>query len=918
MAYFRVPVSLFFVFCLNLLLISKLRSYPTSRVSLFGNVFKKNLSPLSLASCFSRRRRCKIEQLTPLLCLPKRHQGGYKDSLAGNGESLAAIWKECRVTRNYKPALNLVERIIAAATTPSLNQNIDTILTPAVCTTVIQTYGETGNLGKALGFMKTMQQYNIEMNQRHYGALIQACRRAGQWEMAVEIFERMREPPSNVKHNTVLYNSILATLGEARQLPLALKYFDQMKTEGIPKDTITYGTAISACEKAGNWPRALELYEEMERIDNLKPNSITLNSALSACMVGKQWEKAIRLFDDAGKRGIERDAVAYSVVIATCGESRKFELAKKYFESMDSLIDPSKATKRDTGTYNAMMTACERSGKWQEAIALLTLLKNSAPDSKTGECLKPDCRTYSIVINCCGNAGRWEQALDFFNEMDQYGLQKDAAVYNTIINALQAAGTYGQAYGVYNDIHMGHINSSVAADIFNQAQKLYSEGVAQGKLQHWISEREEKKTMEDQWALMPFAQAYGKKKNRETDEFVERINNDKGQEDSPKDQLRGRLKQTFRDEIEAIGKTFERNGWIQNSFRTKSKKRNANDDDLHDANGFFESMGNNGNSNGNHNNNYKSDKYNKAHNENMHLNAYKKMDLHGFPSPVAKAAVDYVFREIKEEALNATRWLNGNRRRGKGNAGEGSGGGMGAGGGAGAGVGGGSDNSAFYFHDLYIVTGRGNHLNSKGTRGVLRQEVEAHILSAMEPAGILSVTEAPGNDGMLIVSKASIRKWMERIRTLQKAEKKKEKEKQKEKEREEKAQAMMLKKGNEINEKMAKTKKERMQKKKKDHSHDLPSSEGTEPHQLTDVKGDLIDSTNVPKKKTQRRRRKKSRNNKDGGNDVKNGLNVDANVHVSATSNAPSFPAKKINKSERNKQKLSPAALPTIVNDNIP
>ena len=40
------------------------------------------------------------------------------------------------------------------------------------------------------------------------------------------------------------------------------------------------------------------------------------------------------------------------------------------------------------------------------------------------------------------------------------------------------------------------------------------------------------------------------------------------------------------------------------------------------------------------------------------------MDLHGFPSPVAKAAVDYVFREIKEEALNTSRWSNGNRRGG--------------------------------------------------------------------------------------------------------------------------------------------------------------------------------------------------------------------------------------------------------------
>ena len=48
---------------------------------------------------------------------------------------------------------------------------------------------------------------------------------------------------------------------------------------------ITYSSLISACEKAGRWELALDLFSEMHR-EGCKPNVVTYNSLIAACAQG--------------------------------------------------------------------------------------------------------------------------------------------------------------------------------------------------------------------------------------------------------------------------------------------------------------------------------------------------------------------------------------------------------------------------------------------------------------------------------------------------------------------------------------------------------------------------------------------------------------------------------------------------------
>ncbi len=62
--------------------------------------------------------------------------------------------------------------------------------------------------------------------------------------------------------------------------------------EGMPQraltpNVISYSAATSACEKGGQWQRALELLEGMSR-RALRPDVISYSAAMSACEKGGQ------------------------------------------------------------------------------------------------------------------------------------------------------------------------------------------------------------------------------------------------------------------------------------------------------------------------------------------------------------------------------------------------------------------------------------------------------------------------------------------------------------------------------------------------------------------------------------------------------------------------------------------------------
>ena len=75
----------------------------------------------------------------------------------------------------------------------------------------------------------------------------------------------------------------------------------ELLQEELESNVVTYSSAISACDKGGQWRRSVHLLAELLEVD-LQPNVITCTSVVSSCGKSEQWKQALYTFKDMQER----------------------------------------------------------------------------------------------------------------------------------------------------------------------------------------------------------------------------------------------------------------------------------------------------------------------------------------------------------------------------------------------------------------------------------------------------------------------------------------------------------------------------------------------------------------------------------------------------------------------------------------
>ena len=201
----------------------------------------------------------------------------------------------CNKAGQPEHALAVYDRMLVAGVKPSAT----------TYTALISAYGKKGMVEKAMEIFDDMSRFGCERNVITYSSLISACEKvsqmiihvlsffvsqpacklqAGRWESALDLLSRMQK--EGCKPNTVTYNSLIAACTHNAELyDKAEELFHQMQGEvmnmcnkrkcswfssnnvyfiqGCKPDSITYAALFGAYEKAGQWVRALRVYEGM-------------------------------------------------------------------------------------------------------------------------------------------------------------------------------------------------------------------------------------------------------------------------------------------------------------------------------------------------------------------------------------------------------------------------------------------------------------------------------------------------------------------------------------------------------------------------------------------------------------------------------------------------------------------------------
>jgi pentatricopeptide repeat domain-containing protein 1 len=307
------------------------------------------------------------------------------------------------------------KRAVAAANDVLVNGN----LTESIATGVIRAFGESGDLGRAISVLGVMKSKNIKPNEHHYGALMQCCKRTNQWSMALEIFQMMKK--QNVSRNTFVYNILLSALAKSSQASYILETLQEMKKDQVDMDIVSYSTAIFAFSKCNRPQESLRLWNELLVSDTLKPNTILVNNVLYACKSARMWSKVIEVFEMSQRIGIEADPLSNCIIAS--GELYDFESAVLYFNMSDNLSGS--RVKRDTGIYNALILACERTRRSVDARYFIKQM--------ISEGIEPDVKTFSSAISACGKAGDALGSLELVQEMKKIGAQHSISLFYYMI-----------------------------------------------------------------------------------------------------------------------------------------------------------------------------------------------------------------------------------------------------------------------------------------------------------------------------------------------------------------------------------------------------------------------------------------------------------------------------------------------------
>ncbi|MQL73036.1 hypothetical protein Taro_005388 [Colocasia esculenta] len=272
-----------------------------------------------------------------------------------------------------------------------------------------------------------------------YTTLIKGFCSRGNVNMALELLREMVVGGSSCKPYVVTYSTMVGGLCNAGSPDDSLRLIEEMDADGVPPNTITYGTLIrglSMIRKVGMGPEILRDMSQRDQCCN--PNVVIYSMLIDGFCKEGSMADALELLKEMKNVGISPNAI----------------------------------------TYNTLINGFCRSGDTSMAFQLLTKM------ATFGDCCKPDVVTYSTIINGLCNTGFLEEALSVVEEMNAQGISPNLVTYRTLINGLCTVGNTDRALVILRG--MGALNRNYKPDVV-----VYNMDIIVVEIVAWEREKEE-------------------------------------------------------------------------------------------------------------------------------------------------------------------------------------------------------------------------------------------------------------------------------------------------------------------------------------------------------------------------------------------------------------------------------------------
>ncbi|XP_068664293.1 pentatricopeptide repeat-containing protein At2g29760, chloroplastic-like [Aristolochia californica] len=214
---------------------------------------------------------------------------------------------------------------------------------------LIAGYTQTNQPQEALDLFHEMNSEGLQPTEGTLVSVLSACGQLGSFDLGRWIYEYHIEG-KRIQLSVILGNAFIDMYAKCGNIDAALRLFHEMPK----RDLVSWNSMISACAMHGIGEKALVLFEQMKS-EGLVPDDITFVGVLCACSHGGLVAEGRKYFNCIGKvYGMEPKVEHYACMIDLLGRVGLIEEAYELVRKMP--MEP------DAAGWGALLNACKMHG----------------------------------------------------------------------------------------------------------------------------------------------------------------------------------------------------------------------------------------------------------------------------------------------------------------------------------------------------------------------------------------------------------------------------------------------------------------------------------------------------------------------------------------------------------------------------
>ncbi|XP_047328760.1 pentatricopeptide repeat-containing protein At5g16860 [Impatiens glandulifera] len=318
--------------------------------------------------------------------------GNDGESLMKVTNGLIDMYSKCKSTNIAQSMFDSIE--------PPTDRNVVT------WTAIIGGYAQHGDANQALNLFSSMlnnETNPILPNPFTISCVLMACARLSALRSGKQIHAHI----IRIQYRSgIMYaaNCLIDMYSKCGDVDTARKVFDNMSH----RNDVSWTSLMTGYGMFGRGLEALEVFENMRRIDGIVIDDVSFIVVLYACSHSGLVEEGIRYFNRMKDEfGVVPKVEHYACMVDLLGRSGRFDEVTKIIEEMP--MEPSSVV------WVALLSACRTHGK----VELGEFAANKLTDLR----LEHD-GSYTLLSNLYANVGRWKDVARIRLSMKNAGIRK--------------------------------------------------------------------------------------------------------------------------------------------------------------------------------------------------------------------------------------------------------------------------------------------------------------------------------------------------------------------------------------------------------------------------------------------------------------------------------------------------------------